>query len=102
MSIPVAWLEICAHTIRHQLALVTAAINSNSDTGCAVLFENDSDIVMTAGVAGSRTTCNEILKLVSLTNTLFEEGGPSGSADENAHSSSSPADATGAAMAGEG
>lgn len=75
-------------------------MNSNSDTGLAVLFENDSDIVITAGVVGSRTACNEILKLVSLTNTLFEEGGPSGSADENAHSSSSPDDATGAAVVG--
>lgn len=44
---------------------------------------------MTAGVAGSRTTCNNTSKLVSLTLSVFDDGADSGKAEENAHSSSS-------------
>jgi hypothetical protein len=62
------------------------------------LFENNNDIVMADAVGGSRVACKEILKLVSLTDRLFEAGGPSGKAEENAHSSSSPPEVAGAAL----
>ena len=62
------------------------------------MFENNNDIVITDAVGGSRVACNEILKLVSLTVTVFEEGGPSGRADEKAHSSSSTAEVAGALL----
>ena len=73
--------------------MVTAAIKVSSDIGWGVLFEKVTDIVMIEGVAGSRTACKEILRLVSLTEIVFEDGGPSGKAEENAHSSSSAAGA---------
>lgn len=47
-------------------------------------------MVITDGIADSRVTCNEMSRLVSFTVILFE-GGPSGNADEKAHSSSSAA-----------
>ena len=73
-------------------------MNVNSDIGSSDLLENDKDIVITAGVWGSRAACSEILSPVSLTVIVFEDGRPSGNADEKAHSSSS--DAAGAAAAG--
>jgi hypothetical protein len=76
--------------------LVTAAINVSSDIGWSVLLENVTDKVMIEGVAGSLVACSEMLKLVSLTEIVFEEGRPSGNAEENAHSSSSAAGAAGA------
>ena len=53
---------------------------------------------MTSAVGGSRVACKEILKLVSLTDRVFEEERASGRAEENAHSSSSPACAVGAGL----
>lgn len=53
---------------------------------------------MTAAVGGSRAACKEILRLASLTDRVFEEGGASGRAEENAHSSSSPTCAAGAEL----
>lgn len=80
---------------------VTAALNSRSDMGCSVLFEKVNDIVITAVFAGSRVTCKEILRPVSFTAIVFEAG-PSGNADEKAHSSSSAAGAGAAAGAFDG
>lgn len=65
----------------------------SSDIGWSVLLEKVKDIVITDGVCGSRVACNEMLRLVSLTEILFEDGRPSGNAEENAHSSSSAAGA---------
>jgi hypothetical protein len=45
---------------------------------------------MTAAFAGSRVTWKDLFRLVSLTVRVFEAG-PSGNADEKAHSSSSAA-----------
>lgn len=47
-----------------KLTFVTAAIKVSSDIGRSVVFENDTDSVMTAGEEGSRVACSEILKLV--------------------------------------
>ena len=69
--------------------LVTAAAKVSSVTGCVVVFEKLTDKVMTDGSVGSRATCREMLKDVSLTESVLELGKPSGNAEENAHSSSS-------------
>ena len=70
---------------------VTAAIKVNSDIGCSVLLENFKDMVITEGFEESLVASNEMLSFVSLTESVFEDGKPSGSADENAQSSSSAA-----------
>lgn len=56
------------------LTFVTAAMNVSSEIGWSVLLEKVKDIVITAGVGGSRATCNEILRFVSLTKMVFEDG----------------------------
>lgn len=48
-----------------------------------------TDRVIIEGLEGSRVACMEMLKLVSLTDIVFDAGRPSGKADEKAHSSSS-------------
>lgn len=63
------------------------------------MFEKLNDSVMTDVFAGSRVTFKDMLRLVSLTVRVFEAG-PSGNADEKAHSSSSVAG--GGAEAGAG
>lgn len=83
------------------LTFVTAAINVNSDIGWSALLENFKDMVITEGFVGSRVACIEMLSWVSLTESVFEEGRLSGSADENAQSSSS-ASSAGAAVGGFG
>jgi len=49
--------------------------------------------VITDGDDGSRVACSEMLRVVSLTAMMFEDGRPSGKAEEKAHSSSSTAGA---------
>jgi hypothetical protein len=85
---------------RGENTFVTAAMNVSSEMGSAVLFEKDSESVITSGVLGSRAACKEIRRLVSLTVRAFEAGGPSGKAEEKAHSSSSAAATAGAGAAG--
>jgi hypothetical protein len=57
---------------------------------------------MAAAVGGSLAAYSDILKLLSLTDRVFEEGGASGRAEENAHSSSSAGRAVGAESFAEG
>ena len=49
--------------------------------------------MITEGFDASRVACSEMPRLVSLIESVFEAGWLSGSADENAHSSSSGAGA---------
>ena len=56
--------------------------------------------MITEGLDGSRVACSDMPRLVSLTESEFEEGTLSGSADENAHSSSSATGAGAGASAG--
>lgn len=65
-----------------------AARNSSPEISWSPLLEYDSESVITDGFAGSRVTSSLIPRLVWLTIIVFDAC-PSGSADENAHSSSS-------------
>lgn len=102
MCMPKGYVSKESSRVLEVFTFGTAAINSNSDIGWSVLFENVIDIVITAGVAGSRTACNEMLKCVALTRRVLELGGVSGKAEEKAHSSSSAAGAAGGLAAGFG
>lgn len=69
----------------------------SSEIDSSLLLLNVMDMVITDGVSGSRAACRDILSCVSLTRIVFDDGRPSGRADEKAHSSSS---AVGAGAAG--
>jgi hypothetical protein len=66
-------------------------MNISSDIGRSDWFEKVIDRLMIVGVCDSRETVISMFKLVLLTTIVFEDGSPSGRAEENAHSSSSAA-----------
>jgi hypothetical protein len=85
-----------------QRAFVTATWNVNSVINCGTLLENFTVIVMAGSDGDERVARREMLMLESVITISFDEGRPllSGSADENAHSSSSFV--AGGALAGGG
>lgn len=85
---------------KRKQTFVTAAINVNSLIACSLLLENPISNLIIPGLVGSLTACISIRSVVSLTTIVLEAGKPSGSAEENAHSSSSAEGAGAAAGAG--